>query len=375
MRPALLPHLHRFWRDPRTVQLGFDPAHAVVIEFAEPRHTRMLDLLDGRRTERELLDTCQQRLELDRETTRAVLKALITARLVINAPALLPAELTAAAQERLIPEAVALARQPETTDSPAQTLRRRAAARVLVAGTGQLVGPIAIALVSAGVGHVDPAVNRPPLQAPATRTAGGPAAGRVGVSEPGEFDPPEPDRPALASVGTRAARVAAETGQITATIERLAPGTDLSPVRPARATLVIRVGAPIPTALVTRSGRSSRVTVLTVSTRDAAVVIGPLVRPSQSPCGGCLDLHRQDRDPAWPILAAQLAAGTTGTETCTVTTVLAGAACAVDEALAFLDGRPVRTAGATLEITRPGQARRRSWPPHPRCGCRRDTTG
>ena len=34
---------------------------------------------------------------------------------------------------------------------------------------------------------------------------------------------------------------------------------------------------------------------------------GPLVTPGRGPCLRCLDLHRCDRDPAWPALLAQLA--------------------------------------------------------------------
>lgn len=36
------------------------------------------------------------------------------------------------------------------------------------------------------------------------------------------------------------------------------------------------------------------------------VVLGPVVTPPEGPCLGCLDLHRTDRDPAWPRLLAQL---------------------------------------------------------------------
>ena len=41
------------------------------------------------------------------------------------------------------------------------------------------------------------------------------------------------------------------------------------------------------------------------------------------------------------------------------------------EVLSYLDRRAVTTYGATVEITSPGESRRRSWDPHPRCDCRR----
>lgn len=45
---------------------------------------------------------------------------------------------------------------------------------------------------------------------------------------------------------------------------------------------------------------------LPVRVRDGTGVVGPLVIPGLSSCLTCADLHRTDRDPAWPALAAQL---------------------------------------------------------------------
>ena len=47
---------------------------------------------------------------------------------------------------------------------------------------------------------------------------------------------------------------------------------------------------------------------LPVRVRDGTGVVGPLVIPGLSSCLMCADLHRTDRDPAWPALAAQLRA-------------------------------------------------------------------
>jgi bacteriocin biosynthesis cyclodehydratase domain-containing protein len=118
--------------------------------------------------------------------------------------------------------------------------------------------------------------------------------------------------------------------------------------------------------------RLHRLPRLEVTVRLGTVLVGPLVRPSRSPCGGCLDLHREDRDPAWPSLAAQLATAPAGIgEPCSLTTTMAGAAFAADEVLSFLDGSAVRTDAAIVEIPRAGEFRRRVWAAHPRCDCRR----
>src|SRR4029453_12714286 len=54
-RPTLLPAVRRLWRDPHRLQLGTDPARAVVVELADPGQARLLDLRDGSHTERGLI--------------------------------------------------------------------------------------------------------------------------------------------------------------------------------------------------------------------------------------------------------------------------------------------------------------------------------
>jgi hypothetical protein len=112
---------------------------------------------------------------------------------------------------------------------------------------------------------------------------------------------------------------------------------------------------------------------LATAASEAIGVVGPLVLPGSSACLRCLDLARAERDPAWPVILAQLA-GQPDTDPPACDTVLATmvAAQAAGQALAFID----RGAGAaavtngTLELVLPGwQWRRRSWQPHPHCGC------
>ena len=45
---------------------------------------------------------------------------------------------------------------------------------------------------------------------------------------------------------------------------------------------------------------------LLVRVRDGAGLVGPLVMPGVTSCLRCADLHRSDRDAAWPAVAAQL---------------------------------------------------------------------
>ena len=72
-----------------------------------------------------------------------------------------------------------------------------------------------------------------------------------------------------------------------------------------RPDLVILADSPrreLPAALVRRM-----VPHLTASASEAIGVVGPLVLPGRSACLRCLDLARAERDPAWPLILAQLA--------------------------------------------------------------------
>ena len=43
---------------------------------------------------------------------------------------------------------------------------------------------------------------------------------------------------------------------------------------------------------------------LPVRVRDGTGLVGPLVIPGVTSCLGCADLHRSERDAAWPAVAA-----------------------------------------------------------------------
>ncbi|NUT34757.1 MAG: hypothetical protein HOV79_17005, partial [Hamadaea sp.] len=93
-RPLLLPGLQPLWRGRRSVQLGTDPRRAVVLELAHPSAGRVLDLLDGSRTERMVLDEAA-RLGMTEPAARTLLADLTDRGLVMPADALVPCGLQA----------------------------------------------------------------------------------------------------------------------------------------------------------------------------------------------------------------------------------------------------------------------------------------
>ena len=238
-------------------------------------------------------------------------------------------------------EAAALAlRGTDAPATPAQILRRRRAARIVVTGHGRLAAPVALTLAAAGVGHVRPALPGPALPADPILTLMAPDAGD--------------------SLGAAIARA----------IERTAPGTRTGPVQDREASFVVQVGSPAPATLAAARYAHRRVPYLAVGLRDGTATVGPLVPPAGTPCLNCVDLHRADRDPDWPALAAQLA-GPPVDEPYAITTAIIAAGVAAAEVLQYLDGGAPETLGATLEVTGSAPPRRRSWPPHPRCHCAR----
>lgn len=123
-----------------------------------------------------------------------------------------------------------------------------------------------------------------------------------------------------------------------------------------------------------RDLHTARVPHLPVRVRDGAGLVGPLVIPGVTSCLTCADLHRADRDPAWPALATQLreVIGTADRPT-----VLATAALALGQVQRVIAGIRDNTAGApppafdtSWEIdVGTGTVRARRWPRHPLCGC------
>ncbi len=112
---------------------------------------------------------------------------------------------------------------------------------------------------------------------------------------------------------------------------------------------------------------------LAVRVRDGTGLVGPLVVPGVTSCLGCADLHRRDRDAAWPAVAAQLR-DTVGVAD--RATLLATAALALSQvnrvigAVRGINSDPPAALSATLEFdVHAGSIVARQWPRHPLCSC------
>lgn len=96
--------------------------------------------------------------------------------------------------------------------------------------------------------------------------------------------------------------------------------------------------------------------------RDATTV-GPLVIPGETPCLSCRDAHERERDPAWPMLHAQLVGRSAGM---IAATRVAGAA----ELVGRILRTPLAAAGLTVRVSPDGRRSWRSVRHHEECRCR-----
>jgi hypothetical protein len=111
---------------------------------------------------------------------------------------------------------------------------------------------------------------------------------------------------------------------------------------------------------------------LSVTASEGIGVVGPLVIPGSTACLRCLDLARAERDPAWPLVLAQLSGSGADPPACDPVLAAAVAAQAAAIVVAFADGAPLDRVGVngTLELLPPDwRWRRRSWRAHPACCC------
>jgi hypothetical protein len=347
-RPMIKPGLPRLRRDETSLQLGLDPERAVVLTGLDDATLRWLGRLDGSQERASLLRAAAEE-GISRHVASSLLD-LLAARGVLDdagTDRMAYATLPVAEQDRLRPDLASLALLAPRPDAGIGLLSARRRAAVEVHGAARIGASAATLLAAAGIGHVvvrDGAPTRAADVAPA-----GLSPGDVGTRR-------EAAARAAVARAAPATRPGLPAGRSAPDLVLLAPD---GPLDPLDGDGLLRAGIPH----------------LLAAVRETTGVVGPLVLPGRSACLRCLDLTRTDRDPAWPRVAAQVAtesalAGSGTIRACDTVLATAVAVHAVLQALAFLDGDLPLAVDGTVEITLPeGRLRRRSWTPHPCCGC------
>jgi hypothetical protein len=148
-------------------------------------------------------------------------------------------------------------------------------------------------------------------------------------------------------------------------------------VRPEGTDLVLLTDYLVVEPRLLRELHDARMPHLQVRVRDGVGLVGPLVLPGLTSCLGCADLHRSDRDAAWPAVAAQLRDTVGAADRATVLATAALALSQIDTVLSAIRDardtarlRPPATLSATLEFdAATSTIATRHWPRHPLCGC------
>jgi hypothetical protein len=350
MRPALKPGLLAVWRNRDTLQVGIDPRRAVALTGMRGA-AALLGLLDGSRDRSQILAAAQE-LGIGSEAADRVITLLMAAGALHDFPASTYQALPQALRSRLAPELATAALAHGDGDGGARILARRQGACVRVHGMSRVGLSAASLLTAAGIGLVVSAGQVPGMPEMVRRAARH-GAGQV---------------PGMPETVHRAAR------HVSA---RRSPSG--SPGRSARAgrrpDLVVLADShhrEVADALA-RDGIAH----LSAAASEAIGSVGPLVLPGRTACLRCLDLTRAERDPAWPLILAQLTGCAADPPACDAVLAAAVAAQATAQALAFIDRAIPGSAvtNGTLELVLPDwQWRRRTWKPHHRCGCGRRGT-
>jgi bacteriocin biosynthesis cyclodehydratase domain-containing protein len=145
----------------------------------------------------------------------------------------------------------------------------------------------------------------------------------------------------------------------------------------AAADLVVLTDYLVADPRMVRDLHSRGVAHLPVRVRDGTGLVGPLVIPGVTSCLGCADLHRSDRDAAWPAIAAQLRDTVGVADRATLLATAALALSQVNRVIAAVRGRqavpdpaPPAALNATLEFDlNTGSIVARQWTKHPLCTC------
>ena len=353
------PALRRVWRDGSTLQLGTDPDRAVVIGGLDRLSAQLVERVDGTHDVAGLRAVAA-RLGVPAARADHLLGLLERSGVLHDGAAdhRALARLSQGERDRLQPDVAAASATRSAPDGGAGVLGRRRDRAVVVHGAGRVGAAVVRLLSAAGVGTLG--VADPRLVGPADLSPTG-----LG-----------PD-----AVGARRDEAACRSARALAPSTRAGPAEQVT--RPDLVVLAPDATGPEPRQ-VDQLMRDEQAHLFAV-VRPSVGVVGPLVLPGRSSCARCHDLHRRDRDAAWPTVAAQLRAlpggaatpagassRAVGADGCDVVLATAVAAQTCLQVLAFLDvGTPAASAvDGPLEVSlADGTVRRRSWSVHPSCGC------
>ena len=349
MRIQLKPGLQILSRGPATVQIGLDDRHGTLLDgLAQADVEVVRALVDGIDQALVTGPLPQGRAAETAVRARRIVQALAGSGTLVNSRSGRAAlSQVGELRPRLTADAAAWSLAHRTGDGW-ELLAARRRRTVSIRGSGRTGALLAAALTAAGVGRIDVDDTSPTVATDCV--PGGAVPADIGL--PRDL------------VAHRAADRA---------LSRPPRDTSPSGAGPSPPDLVVLLDRSAANAARADQLVGADVVHLSILVRETSVVVGPLVLPGRSPCLRCLDLHRSERDPQWPLVLAQLLAAQQQRHAPSEETTLAlsAAALAALQVLGYLDGVAVPAAvSTTLEIDLPdGLITHRPWSVHDRCGC------
>lgn len=335
MRPLLHPALTCIWRGPTTLQVGITPGRALVLGGLGPIETAVLRAIDGHNTLSTLRELAAA-LGGAEATADRLVDLLFSAGAALDRDELDQAPPTPDCYE---PDRASVGLVESSQDGGHQTFTARSRFRVDVVGAGRVGAAVARLLTAGAIGDVcvaDEALVKPVDVAP-----GGHAPAAVGLPRERSL------HQALWSEGVLPHSSRDRPDVVVLAPSRTAEYNGL-------ANDLVKAGTPHVLAQVI----------------EVTGVVGPLVIPGRSTCLHCLDLYRTDHDTGWPDVLDQIARKPATPAACDASLASTVAGTVASQVLAFIDGYDVATVNGTINIELPyGLPRRRSWQPHPECGC------
>jgi bacteriocin biosynthesis cyclodehydratase domain-containing protein len=335
VRPLLHPSLVSAWRDSTTLQVGVSPGRAVILGGLGPAELAVLRGMDGK-NDVATLRALAVAAGGDTATADRVVDLLIESGAAVDGELLDSPDRCAAHQA---PDRASLSLVDRSADDGRSSFAARRRKHVEVVGAGRVGAAVARLLAAGGIGDVD--VDDQALVTAADVSPAAHPAGNVGIARTRSLHP------------------------------HLGQGSGFRSVeRPAPDFVVLAPDSGFAQSWLTDALLRAGTPHLLVQVTEVTGVVGPLVVPGVSACLRCLDLHRTDRDPGWPTILNQAARKPPSSPACDASVATAVAGLASAQTLAYLDGYDVAAASGTIELELPyGLPRRRSWKPHPECGC------
>jgi bacteriocin biosynthesis cyclodehydratase domain-containing protein len=357
-RPAVKRGLQRLWRDSRTLQLGVDPRHAVVLRDVTSAERALLSLLDGSRDVEEIARDAAE-IGLSRDDVDQMLHTLADADALDDGSVDLPA-MSETQRQQLEPEVLTLQLLHPAPAAAARMMTRRQSAHIVVRGGSRVGATIAALLAASGVGAVTCTDDAPLRQADLSP---------AGVREMRSGSRGDAVAAVVASMAGQWRRGEADETAVPRRGRSRKPPVVVAPTPPTSLAVIASVGG---FPRVEHVVANRELPHLLVGVCETTATVGPLVLPGQTACLRCLQLHRGDRDGGWAMVAAQLAGRGHRVEPCDVSLATLAAALATTHVLSWID-QPTPSAASlngVLEFgLRDGRLRRRTVVPHPGCGC------